>query len=127
MSLAALAPFGPELGVRLGLVDASAEREDVRGVLDHIATVHPPTLQALLVSLAEHDGTEALRRARVPVLIVAGDADPFAPAQSVGVPLQRLAPGSTLLRLPKGTHTALLDHHALIADAVEALARRAAG
>jgi pimeloyl-ACP methyl ester carboxylesterase len=125
LSQAARAPFGPALGVRLGLVDPSAELDDVRGVLRHIPTVHPPTLQRLLASLAIHDGSDVLASARVPVLLVAGDEDPFAPASTVGVPLHELAPEATLLRLPRGTHTALLDHAAPIAEAVEELAQRA--
>ena len=59
-----------------------------------------------------------------PVLLLSGDRDPFAPSELVGVPLQHSAPGSELLRLPLGTHTALLEEPQLIAETVERFVTR---
>ena len=65
-----------------------------------------------------------LSQLAVPLLILSGDRDPFAPSELVGVPLHRAAPGSQLLRLPNGTHTALLEEPQLIADTVEEFVTR---
>jgi pimeloyl-ACP methyl ester carboxylesterase len=83
-------------------------------------------MQFMGCSAQEHSAHDILAGVGVPVLIVAGDRDPFAPAERVGVPLHRAIPGSELLRLPKGTHTALLDHAEAIADAVEEFVARSA-
>jgi pimeloyl-ACP methyl ester carboxylesterase len=56
---------------------------------------------------------------RVPLLIMAGDVDPFAPSELVGVPMHAAAARSVLVRLPRGTHTALLEEPELIAKTVE--------
>jgi pimeloyl-ACP methyl ester carboxylesterase len=127
LSRGTLAPFGDVLGRKLGLIGAGAAREDVRDVLEHIPTVDPGTLQTLLWSLSQHDATDALVSARVPSLIIAGDADPFAPADLVGIPLHEASPHSELVRLPEATHTALLDHALEIAEAVEDFVGRAVG
>jgi pimeloyl-ACP methyl ester carboxylesterase len=119
------APFGAAVGRKLGLVGAATADQDVAGVLAHVPTVHPGTLQTLLCSLAEHDASAVLASATLPLLIVAGEQDPFAPADLVGDMLHGIAPESELLHLPLGTHTALLDHAREIGDAVERLAARA--
>ncbi len=124
LSQATRAPLGPLLGRTLGLVGPDAAAEDVRAMLMHIPTVHPATLQTLLCSLAEHDASDVLASATLPLLIVAGEQDPFAPAELVGAMLHGIAPESELLHLPQGTHTALLDHARLIGEAVERLAAR---
>jgi pimeloyl-ACP methyl ester carboxylesterase len=61
-----------------------------------------------------------LPRIAVPVLIAAGDLDPFAPAGTVGTAMHAQCPTSELLRLPQGTHTALFDHADEIGIAVDA-------
>lgn len=122
MAQGARTPWSHTLGVQLGLVGETAARDDVRGVLEHIPTVDAQTLQWLLRSLAIHDARAVLASARVPTLIVAGEPDPFAPAELVGDLLHRAAPQAAFVRLPRGTHTALLDHAPEIARAVRALA-----
>lgn len=121
LSQGARTPFSHALGVRLGLVGETASRDDVQAVLAHIPTVDPRTLQWMLASLATHDARAVLATAHVPALVVAGDRDPFAPAALVGVPLHRDAPSAKFLELPRGTHTALLDHAPEIAHAVREL------
>jgi len=119
-------PLSAALGRRLGLIGPDAARQDVRRVLEHIPTVDPGTLQRMLRSLAQHDALDVLVSMRVPSLIIAGDADPFAPAELVGVPLHAAATHSELVRLPLATHTALLDHAPQIGEAVEAFVARCA-
>lgn len=124
-SRSTLAPFSHLLGKKFGLVGATADPDDVKRVLAHIPTVDPGTLQWLLCSLATHEAFDVLASARVPQLLVAGDCDPFAPSDLVGLPLHRAAPNGELLRLPTGTHTALLDHAQEIGEATVDFVARA--
>jgi pimeloyl-ACP methyl ester carboxylesterase len=115
---------GQELGRSLGLIGPNAKPEDMRHVIEHIGAVDSTTLRSLLISLQEHSARSTLATLRVPLLIVAGDKDPFAPSELVGVPLHQSTPNSELLRLPDGTHTALLEHPELIGARIQAFADR---
>ena len=122
-------PGAHALGRRLGLIGPHVSAGDVREMTAHIASLDSLTLQRLARSSQAHSAHAALATLRVPLLIIAGDLDPFAPTELVGLPLQQAAPGSRLFRLPHGTHTALLEEPERIAVAVEqflAGARRAA-
>jgi pimeloyl-ACP methyl ester carboxylesterase len=112
------------LGRKLGLIGAHAQEHDMREVIDYIGVVDASTLRSMLLSLQEHSARSILGGLRVPLLIVAGDKDPFAPSELVGVPLHKSVPSSELLRLPEGTHTALLEEHALIGERIEGFATR---
>jgi pimeloyl-ACP methyl ester carboxylesterase len=124
VSRAMLLPGSIALGRKLQLIGEHTRAEDMQQVLSHIGTVHPGTLRDMLLSLHDHSASEVLSSLQVPLLIVAGDQDPFAPSQHVGLPLHAASPESELLRLPFGTHTALLDQPEVIARAVEGLASR---
>jgi pimeloyl-ACP methyl ester carboxylesterase len=117
-------PGSVELGRKLGLVGPRASDEDMREVIEHIVKVDAHTLQSMLLSIQEHSARTVVRSLRVPLLIVSGDKDPFAPSELVGVPLHAAAPGSELLRLPDGTHTAMLEEHELITECVLAFVER---
>jgi pimeloyl-ACP methyl ester carboxylesterase len=112
------------LGRKLKLVGAHTHDRDVRDVFTHIGTVDPNTLREMLLSLQAHSAHAVLPNIRVPVLIFAGDRDPFAPSAQVGMLMHAAAPDSQLVRLPEGTHTAMLDEPDVISRAVQALARR---
>jgi len=118
------APGGPAVGRRFRLIGRDTTAHDARRILAHLRLVDARTMQCMARSAQEHSAHDLLEHISVPVLIVAGDRDPFAPAERVGVPLHRAIPGSELVRLPKGTHTALLDHAEVIAEAVEAFLAR---
>jgi pimeloyl-ACP methyl ester carboxylesterase len=118
------APSGPSLGKRLRLIGRDTTTHDARRILAHLRLLDAPTLQCMARSAQEHSAHDILGRIGVPVLVVAGDRDPFAPAERVGVPLHRAIARSELLRLPKGTHTALLDHAQVIAERVEEFVAR---
>jgi pimeloyl-ACP methyl ester carboxylesterase len=113
------APGSHTLGRLLGLIGKNASAQDVQQMLQHIGTVDATTLQRMVCSAETHNARDVLPTLAVPLLIVAGDKDPFAPSELVGVPLHNLAPFSELLRLPEGTHTAMLEQPTLIAEAVE--------
>jgi pimeloyl-ACP methyl ester carboxylesterase len=125
VSRALVAPGSIPLGRALKLIGQHTRESDARQVLEHIGTVHPRTLREMLVSLQAHSAQALLPRLQVPLLILAGDEDPFAPSELVGVPMSAAASGSELIRLPQGTHTALLDEPEWIARVVEEFAARA--
>jgi pimeloyl-ACP methyl ester carboxylesterase len=115
---------GVALGRTLGLIGARAKTEDMREIIHHIGEVDRSTLRSMLISLQEHSARSILATLRVPLLIVSGDKDPFAPSALVGIPLHRSVPKSELVRLPEGTHTALLEEAELIGERVEAFVVR---
>jgi pimeloyl-ACP methyl ester carboxylesterase len=118
-------PGRMQLARWLDLIGPGTSARDVREVIDHMATVDPRTLQTLLGSLQAHSGRSVLRELTVPLTILAGDTDPFAPTSLVGEPLRAAARDAELVRLPHGTHTALLEEPEVIADSVERLMTRA--
>jgi pimeloyl-ACP methyl ester carboxylesterase len=112
-----------EIGKRARLIGRNTIHADARRFLAHLQTLHPITVQRMAASAEEHSAHDVLPHIEVPVLVVAGDRDPYAPSARVGLPLHHAIPGSELLRLPRGTHTALLDHAPVIAERVEQFAR----
>src|SRR6185295_10974294 len=94
-------------------------REDAALITEHLTRIDPRTVQLMLASAEAHSAWDVLERIHVPLLIVAGDRDPFAPAAAVGEKMRALCPSAHLVHLPRGTHTALLDHAGVIGDAVE--------
>ena len=128
MANVANAPFGQVLPRQLGLIGRGTSSEDAARITAHLLRVDPQTVQTMVGSAQQHSAWELLPRIDVPVLIVAGDLDPFAPSERVGVAMHAQCPTSELLRLPHGTHTALLDHADIIGDAVnDFLIRRVVG
>lgn len=108
---------------RLHLVGTASD-EDVHGLIKELLRVHPPTARKLACSAEDNSGLDVLRRVAVPVLIMAGDRDPFAPL-TASRQMHALAAGSEYIRLPEATHSALLDHVPQISAAVEDFLQRA--
>jgi pimeloyl-ACP methyl ester carboxylesterase len=111
-----------EIGKRAKLIGRDTTREDARRFLAHLEGLDPLTVKLMAASAEEHSAHDILSLIDVPVLIVAGDRDPYASAERVGEPLHRAIRKSKLLRLPRGTHTALLDHADTIGARVEEFA-----
>ncbi|HEX5656218.1 MAG TPA: alpha/beta hydrolase, partial [Polyangiales bacterium] len=84
---------------RLGLV-GSASDEDVRGLIREMMDIHTPSARKLACSAEDHSGLDVLKRLAVPLLIMAGDRDPFAPPAEIGERMHELAKGSEYVRLP---------------------------
>lgn len=114
--LAAL-PGGPALARALGLVGAADA--DVRQLLSDLGRLHSSTGQRMALSAEAHSALDVLRTLQVPLLILAGGRDQFAPPARVGAPMHAAAPKSELVVLDAATHTALLDHADQIGDAVD--------
>jgi len=111
------------IGKRAGLIGRDTLHADARRFLAHLRWLDPRTVQHMAASAEEHSAHDVLPSIDVPVLIVAGARDPYAPSERVGVPLHEAIPGSELLELPHGTHTALLDHARVVAERVEEFVR----
>lgn len=98
----------------IGEIDES----DMFQLIADLRRVDPSTCARLACSAEAHSAEDVLPALRVPVLIVAGERDVFAPPRYVGEPMHRATPHSELVRMKGATHTALLDHHEAIAAAV---------
>ena len=112
-------PGGHLLPRYLQLIGRGTSRRDASRITQHLTRIDPGTVQTMTASAQSHSAWDVLERIRVPVLIIAGDRDPFAPADMVGAQMHARCPRARFLRLPQGTHTALLDHADTIGDAVE--------
>lgn len=112
------------IGKRAGLIGRDTTQADARRFLAHLPRLDPTTVQRMAASAEEHSAHDVLPHIDVRVLVVAGDRDPYAPSEHVGIPLHDTIPRSELLRLPRGTHTALLDHADVIGQRVEEFARQ---
>lgn len=109
MARVARLPQSAPWAKRLGLIGAAASDEDVRELAAHLGTLEAISIQQMARSAAQHSAHDVLPSLPVPLLIVGGGKDPFAPLEAVGRKLHALAPGSQLVELPRGTHTAMLD------------------
>jgi pimeloyl-ACP methyl ester carboxylesterase len=123
-ALGARAPGGQQIARALGLIGKATPAHDAARILEHLGHLDPDTVKVMTTSAEQHSAWELLPRIAVPVLIVAGERDPFAPAETVGAAMHDRCPRSELLRLPAGTHTALIDHATEIGDAVDDFLQR---
>jgi pimeloyl-ACP methyl ester carboxylesterase len=106
----AMTPIAPHVGRALGLIGRETTTEDALEFIRHMAKIDPASVRWMALSGEEHSAWDVLPQVRVPLLIIAGDQDPLAPARRVAIPMHLASPHSELVRLPRGTHTALLDH-----------------
>jgi len=106
-------------GRAFGMLGPKAPRRDIQEMMEHMLSVDPATIRRMAVSAETHSAMDVLASLQVPVLIVAGDRDPFAPATEVGERMHHAAPTSEFVLLEGGTHTALLEQPEQIADIVE--------
>jgi pimeloyl-ACP methyl ester carboxylesterase len=121
LSLAQLVrlPGGLAPARRLSILGAQTSDSDLRALIADMRRLHFPTIAALACSAEAHSAADLLASLQLPLLVIAGDRDRFAPPSAVGEPLHRAVPHSVFVRLPEATHTALLDQHVLIAREVD--------
>jgi len=117
-------PGSLTLGRGLGLYGPLAAPAQLRLFVDHFGLVDPPTIRAMALAAGEHSARDLLPEIQVPVLIVAGARDVFAPAVRVGQRMHQQIHGAQLLHLPQGTHTSLFEHRSEIGAAVAAFLDR---
>jgi pimeloyl-ACP methyl ester carboxylesterase len=120
----ATADISYHAGRAFGMLGARAPRRDIRDMMEHMLLVDPGTIRRMAASAEAHSAFDILGSLELPMLIVAGDRDPFAPAEEVGMAMHRAAPRSEFVLLEGGTHTALLDDPDPIAAIIQAFLAR---
>lgn len=133
-SLALDTELAYHVAVRTDVNGDLVRKEDFRPYLSHLAGMDTELFFNLAKSAGENDNLAHLPRIDVPTLIVAGENDGFTPAWLSDVMHSRI-PGSELLSIPTGSHTAPIEMPELVnlrlrrflEDRVEPLVRRIAG
>jgi pimeloyl-ACP methyl ester carboxylesterase len=93
-------------------------REDFQPYFMHLAKMDPLVFLRTLQSAADHTAWDHLGKIDVPTLIVAADHDRFTPLW-LSQRMHRAIPGSELLVVPSGTHTAVIELPELISLRIE--------
>jgi pimeloyl-ACP methyl ester carboxylesterase len=107
----------------LGLVHPDlCPKEAFEPYFEHLAALDLRGYFALARDLLSHDASDLLAQIRVPVLVVAGERDLFAPMQRSREMAARI-PGAQLLVLREGTHAAMVEQPELVALSVEKFLR----
>lgn len=116
-------PGAYRAGRLFGFYGEETSALDVAQYIDHFDRFHPLTVVRIVRSAARHDTGDLLPglvlRLGVPLLVVTGRHDAFAPADLVGVPIWATASGSRLVVLADGTHGSLFGHAHRIERVVE--------
>lgn len=87
--------------------------------IEHFVSRDPLVMFKLIDSMRQNSAVDVLPSVGVPVLIVAGDQDPFTPP-GVQHRMHELLPDSDLVMIEGGHHTLPLEFPERIADAVDA-------
>ena len=106
--------FGYDVAALTGLIDPDlCSRQDMEAYFEHVASLDVPAFMALLKDAEQHTAEGVLEKINVPTLVVGGDSDLLTPAWLSREMHDRI-PGSELLMIPGGTHTALFEQPELI-------------
>ncbi len=97
-------------------------REDFFPYLEHLSRMDPVIFLKTLEGAARHTAEPYLPEIRVPTLIVAGTHDRFTPYW-LSQRMHALIPGSELLTLPLGSHTAPIELPELVNLRIERFLR----
>ncbi len=119
LKLATWSPATYATGRLLGLFGPETTPTDLHKVTTHLRRVDAPTVREMLLSAGALDLRPRLADLRVPLLIITGERDSFAPASTVGRPMKRHAPQAELIVLREGTHGSLFGHADLIAASID--------
>jgi pimeloyl-ACP methyl ester carboxylesterase len=88
----------------------------------HMASLDFRMAARALLALEEHGAEDVLETISVPALVIAGEKDRFTPLW-VMEKMWRSIPASEFLVIPKGTHTALVEHPLLMNLRIELFLR----
>ena len=91
--------------------------EDFMPYLEHIARVDLPLFLDMLAHAGRHSAKDILPTIAVPALIVAGERDHMTPL-ALSEEMHALIPGSKLLIVEDGSHTAPIERPQLVNEAV---------
>jgi pimeloyl-ACP methyl ester carboxylesterase len=115
---AASHPLTLRVAREVGLIGKTVSPEDAAELTTQLAALDATTIQRMACSAEEHSAEDVLARMSIPLLIVSGGLDPFAPVEQVGRALHRHVHGSEFVVLSNATHTALLEQPAELAQLV---------
>lgn len=102
---------------RVEVNGALLEKADFRPYLEGLARVDIALFLEMLARAQDHDAMGLLPEISVPTLIIAGDRDGFTPA-SLSQRMHEQVPGSELLLIEGGSHTAPLERPHLVDETV---------
>ena len=120
MHLGMRAPLAYRVGRLAGLFGCETRPDDIAAYIDHFARLDPATVADIVLAAGAHDASDVLADLPMPLLVIAGERDVFAPLDRVGRPIHAAAPGSKLVVIPGGTHGSLFGHAPQIEAAIEA-------
>lgn len=96
--------------------------EAMQVYFQHLATLDVAVALRLVQAMVDHSAEDVLESVAVPTLIAAGEQDLFTPAW-VAEKMADAIPGSELLVIPRGTHTALVEQPLLLNLRIELFLR----
>jgi pimeloyl-ACP methyl ester carboxylesterase len=98
---------------KMGLVGDTLDEEVFRDLAKEFATIDVRSYMTIFKSLGEHSAKDVLPKIDVPVLVIAGDRDPFTP-KKVAEKMARRIPGAELCVIPGGTHYVPVEYPELV-------------
>jgi pimeloyl-ACP methyl ester carboxylesterase len=105
------------MAARLEINAELVSLEDFMPYLEHIARVDLPLFVDMLAHAGRHTAREILATIDVPSLIIAGERDNMTP-MTLSEEMHRTIPGSELLVVKDGSHTAPIERPQLVNEAV---------
>jgi pimeloyl-ACP methyl ester carboxylesterase len=102
------------------------DKNDLVPYFNHLAHMDPVVFVRTLDSMASHTAWDHLPHVDVPTLVIGGERDKFTPAW-LSRKMAEHIPGAELMLLPRGSHTAPLEHRDLVELRVERFLRERLG
>ncbi len=111
----------PEMAMKMAIrakdIGENVRSEDMLPYLKHMTHVDLPMFLKMLRGAGEHSAEDYLASIRVPVLIIAGEADTFTPA-SLSKFMQATIPDAELFTVPGGTHVVPIEQPERVAEKI---------
>jgi len=112
-----------EVATRLEINRELIQFEDFLPYLEGLARIDSRLFVAMLGEAGLHSADDLLSEVAVPTLVVAGERDGFTPPE-LSRKMAEAIPGSSLLEIESGSHTAPIERPDLVGAAVQDLLRR---
>jgi pimeloyl-ACP methyl ester carboxylesterase len=112
-----------EIATRLEINRDLVQPDDFMPYLEGMARMDARLFVAMLGEAGRHSADDLLPRIRVPTLVVAGERDGFTPPDRSEA-MAAAIPGSHLLMVEAGSHTAPIERPEIVNEAVSALLAR---
>jgi pimeloyl-ACP methyl ester carboxylesterase len=113
-----------DVATRIELNPDLVHIEDFMPYLEHLADLDPTLFLGMLAQAGRHTARELLPEIDVPTLIVAGESDGWTPP-ALSHEMHEKIPGSQMLVVEGGSHTAPIERPDLVTHAVLELLARA--